>query len=182
MGITMSTFKRWLWTAVLYAIVTLGLWFVMESMYESIGISPSSYSDLAWWIALQNMLFNTVAASLALLLLWNALFSYALLGKGRKGVDVCIWTLVFVALHIAAGIATLFYAVTPILQNASDVSLAMFMRVLIQWNVYGTDFLMIHLLPSLMILPFLAGILLFGPECIAHKFFPNNLRRKLGIY
>lgn len=177
-----ASVKRWGWTLLLYAAAAAALYFVMKDMYEGIGITPSGYQDFTWWMALQSLLINATATSFVLLILWNVLYSYPLLGGGLKGFSVYVWMLVFVVIHLLSSIALLFYTVLPILLTVSDASIPLYARLLLEWDLaYGVDFVALHFLPALLIVPFLLGITFFGPECIAHKFFFNPIRSKVGL-
>lgn len=176
-----ATTIRWIWIVLVYLVCATVLFFSMNSQFNTINISPSGYSNNAWATNLFGMFINTVAMSFVLVILWNVLYSSRLLGSRYIGHSVYVLMFLWLLLHLVAGIGLLLMAVMPILLTAGGVE--MFLPLLMVWSMgYGDDFVFMHCIPMLMIVPFFLSITLFAPEYIAHKFrLFNKLRQKIGL-
>lgn len=172
---------RWIWIVSVYLVCTVGLFFWMYSMFNTINISPSGYSNNAWFANLFGLFINNVAMSFLLVILWNILYSSRLLGSRYIGHSVYVLMFLGLLLHLAAGVGLLLMAVMPILSTVGGAEI--FLQLLMAWSAgYGGDFVFMHCIPMLMIVPFFLSITLFAPEYIAHKFrLFNKLRQKIGL-
>lgn len=173
---------RWVWVAAIYALFGGIIFAVMGLLFEAIYITPPGYSTDAWHTNLNITFINTLLCSLGLLFLWNALYSMPLLGGRYKGASVYMLLILWLLLHIVASLGMLLMTVLPILV-ANRAPFWLFFRLLKEWAIaYGSDFLFLHLLPTLLFIPYFLSLTLFGPECIAHKFgLFNKLRQHIGL-
>ncbi|MBE5793253.1 MAG: hypothetical protein E7323_01035 [Clostridiales bacterium] len=173
---------RWVWIAAIYAILGGIIFAVMGLWFEAIYITPPGYSTDAWQTNLNITFMNTLLCSLGLLLLWNILYSMPLLGGRYKGASVYVLLILWLLLHIVASLGMLLLTVLPILV-ANRAPFWLFFRLLKEWAIaYGGDFLFLHLLPSLLIIPYFLSLTLFSPEIIAPKFAMfNKLRQHIGL-
>lgn len=173
---------RWVWIAAIYAILGGILFAVMSLWYNAILLPPPGYSAEAWQINLNITFMNTLLCSLILLFLWNILYSMPLLGGRYKGASVYVLFVLWIVLHILASLGMLLFTFMPIL-NAERAPFWFFFRLLKEYAILnGNDFLILHLMPSLLIIPYFLSLTLFSPEIIAPKFVLfNKLRQKIGL-
>lgn len=173
---------RWVWIAAIYAVFGGIIFAAMGLWYDSIYLSPNGYSTSVWKANLDITFVNTLLCSLGLLILWNILYSTPLLGAGYKGASVYVLLIIWLILHIVAGLAMLLITVMPILV-ANRAPVWMIFRLLKEWAIaFGGDFMFLHLMPSLLIVPYFLCLTLFAPECMAYKFgLFNKLRQHIGL-
>lgn len=160
---------RWIYTLILYALVAAPLFLLMDSGLSEAGISPPDYTVASWLLNMRGLFLNTLIGSLALVALWNLLFSWQLLGGRNPRASVNVLHFLFLLLHLfmSFGMLYVFTASPGVLDFllGSDLS-----------------YLALHLLPGLFIIPFFFATRLFGPESAAYRFHVlNRLRPKLGL-
>ena len=173
---------RWIWIAAIYAILGGIIFAVMGLWFEAIYITPPGYSTDAWQNNLSITFINTGLCTFGLLILWNVFYSMPLLGGRYKGSGVYVLLIFWIFLHIVASLSMLLLTVLPILV-ANRAPFWLFFRLLKEWAIaYGGDFLFLHLMPSLLIVPYFFSLTLLGPECVAYKFgLLNKLRQHIGL-
>lgn len=172
-----ATVKRWLWIVGLYIVTGVALYFLQDKMFQALYISPPGYSISVWWSNVFSMLINTFAASFGLVILWNIIYSSRIFGGGFRGVSVILLHLLWITLHVGVGVLIFVNGIGMVVPTYGGIEM-----LLSAWNLrYGADYILMHLVPMLLIVPFYLSITLFTPECIAHKFFWNGLRSPLGL-
>lgn len=158
---------RWLYTGVLYLLFAAGLYFWMDTGLASAGISPEGYMVSTWVENCRAMFINTLIGSVALTLLWNALYSWKLLGGRNPGVSVNILNFFFLLAHLAMSAGVFYLTVRYVLSSLLSL---------------GAGFILLHCIPSLFILPFFFATRLLGPQSAAYRFrVLNRLRAGLGL-
>ena len=160
---------RWLYTAALYALFYFTFDLLMGSGLRGAGMSPFGYSQPKWILNCHNLLLNTLFGSLALTAIWNLLFSWRLLGGRNPRGSVNVLGSLFLAAHILMSIALLFLhtAARGVVQS-----------ILTE----GGSYILWHVMPTLLIIPFFFAVRLLGPESAAYRFrLLNKLRGKIGL-
>lgn len=160
---------RWLYTILLYGLFCFAFDLVMKNGLAGAGMSPFGYSQQKWILNCHNMLLNTLFGSLALTALWNILFSWKLMGGRNPGKSVNVLNMIFLLLHLAMSLALLY------LHTAAR---GVVNSILTEGGLY----ILWHLMPSFLIVPFFFATRLFGPESAAYRFrVLNRLRGKMGL-